>query len=102
LKDVHIYGKRLYSPPRWQDDVASTLWLKLLRPFAAAKNLYFPKGIVPHIAPALENIFLNGFWPSGPLHEGIEKFVAARRLTSHPVAVSPMDEGRHREVVYWY
>jgi hypothetical protein len=35
--------------------------------------------------------FLKGFQPSGPLHEGIEKFVAARLLTSHPVAVSGWD-----------
>ena len=40
------------------------------------------------VLPTLENIFLQGFWSSGPLHEGIEKFVAARQLTSHSVAVS--------------
>jgi len=33
---------------------------------------------------------LKGFQPSA-LHEGIEKFIAARRLTSHPVAVSRWD-----------
>jgi hypothetical protein len=45
-------------------------------------------GRTTEVLPTLENIFLE-FQPSGPpLHEGIEKFVAARLLTSHPVAVS--------------
>ena len=99
LKSLYIRSLAL----RWQDSVEDTLWLELLRPFSSVKNLYVCKEFVPRIAPALqelvggrttevlptlENIFLEGFQPSGPLLEGIEKFVAARRLTSHPVAVS--------------
>jgi hypothetical protein len=98
--------KVLYIPDQrrwWQDDVESTLWLDLLRSFVAVKDLYLSGELVSSIAPALqelvggrttevlrtlENIFLKGYQPSGPLHEGIEKFVAARRLTSHPIAVS--------------
>ena len=90
----------------WQDDVENTLWLELFRPFSAVKNLYVCKKFVPRIAPALqglvggrttevfptlENIFSDGFQASGPLHEGIEEFVAARWLTSRPVAVSHWD-----------
>jgi hypothetical protein len=87
----------------WQDDVENTLWLDFLRSFVAVKNLYLSEDFVPRIAPALQelvggrttevlptlkNIFLReGFRSSSPLHEGIEKFVAARRFTSHPVAV---------------
>jgi hypothetical protein len=105
LEDLYIK-----LDPHWlQDDVENTFWpedtfwLELLRPFAAVKNLYLLREeLVPSIAPALqelvggrttevlptlENIFLKGFQPSGLLDEGIEKFVAARRLTSHPVAV---------------
>ena len=67
------------------------------------KNLYLCKKFVPRIAPALqelvgarttevlptlENIFLEGLQPSGPLQKGIEKFVAARQLTSRPAALS--------------
>ena len=48
------------------------------------------------VMPTLENIFFEGFHPSGPLHEGIEKFVAARRLTSHPVAISRWDRDLER------
>ena len=110
LEDLCIFEDRGY-PPRWQDDVESTLWLELLHPIAAVKNLYLCEKLVPRIAPALkelvggrttevlpnlENIFLEGFQPSGPLHEGIAKFIAARQLTSHPVAVSRWDRESNR------
>jgi hypothetical protein len=103
LEDLNIVEG--YPPPRWHDDVESTLWLDLLRPFVAVKNLYLSGEIVPRIAPALqelvggrttevlptlENIFSRAFWPWGRIDdEGVERFVAARQLTSHPVAVSP-------------
>ena len=109
LEDLYISEDPKY-PPHWQDNVENALWLELLHPFAAVKNLYLCKKFMSRIAPALEelvggrttevlstleNIYLEGFQPSGPLHEGIEKFVAARRLTSHPVAVSRWDgEGK--------
>ena len=114
LVDLYIFDDRVH-PPRWQDDVENTLWLELLHPFSAVKNLYLCEELAPRIAPALqelvggrttevlpalENIFLEWFQPSGPLHEGIEKFVAARRLTSHPVAVSRWDRDLKREG-YW-
>jgi hypothetical protein len=111
LEDLYI-SEVQEDPPCWQDDVENELWLDLLRLFVAVKNLYLCKEFVPRIAPALqelggrttvalstlENIFLEGFQLSEPLHEGIGKFVAARRLTSHPVAVSPWEtyEERHR------
>ena len=105
LEDLSILENRR-NPPRWQDDVENTLWVDFLRSFAALKNLYLSEKFVPRIAPALqelvggrttevlpilENISLEGYQPSEPLHEGVEKFVAARRLTSHPVAVSRWD-----------
>ena len=105
LEDLYIVEDGGY-PPRWQDDVENTLWLELLHPFAALKNLYLCEKFEPRIAPALqelvggrttealptlENIFLEGLRPSRPLHEGIDKFVAARQFTSHPVAVSRWD-----------
>jgi hypothetical protein len=105
LEDLYIFEDQFY-PPCWQDDVENTQWLELLHPFAAVKNLYLCEKIVPRIAPALqelvrarttevlptlENIFMKGLQPSGTLQEEIEKFVAARQLTSHPVAVSGWD-----------
>ena len=115
LEDLYIFEYR-GTPPRWQDDIESTLWLDLLRSFAAVKNLYLSEEYVPHIAhalqelvggrtaeilPNLENIFLDKFRPLGPLHEDIEKFIAARRLASHPVAVSGWDTDRDREIYDW-
>ena len=106
LEDLYIEESR-YDLLGWQDDVENTLWLDLLRPFVPVKNLYLSKEIVPHIAPALqelvgarttevlpalENIFSEK--PTGSIDEGVERFVAARRLTSLPVAVSLWD-GRH-------
>ena len=41
--------------------------------------------------PTLENIFLEELEKSGPVQEGIGKFVAARQVTSHPVTVSRWD-----------
>jgi hypothetical protein len=111
LEDLRIYERRK-SRLRWQGDVENTLWLDLLSSFVSVKSLYLSKEFVPRIVPALqelvggrttevlptlETIFLEGFHPSEPLHEGIEKFVAARRLTSHPVAVSRWDTRRG----YW-
>jgi len=102
LEDLYIVNVDSY----WQGDVEDTLWLELLHAFATVKNLYLPEESVCRIAPALqelvggrmtevlptlEHIFLEGLEASGPLHEGIEKFVAARRLTSHPVTVSHWD-----------
>ena len=102
FEDLLIF-ENLYPRPHWQDDIESTLWLELLHSFVAVKNLCLSEELAHCIAPALqelvggrttevlpslEKIVLDSsHLPSGPLHEGIEKFVAARRLTSHPVAV---------------
>ena len=38
LEDLYIYESP-YSQPVWQDDIDNKLWLELLRPFPAVKNL---------------------------------------------------------------
>ena len=111
LEDLYIFDGPEH-PPLWQ----GTLWLELLHPFAAVKNLYLCKNVIPRIAPALqelvgerttevlpalENIFLKGFQLSAPLHKGIEKFIAARRLTSLPVAVTRWDWDRRWGLCHW-
>ena len=105
LEDLYIFENRM-NPPLWQGDAENTLWLEVLHPFAAVKNLYLCEKIAPRIAPALqelvgartteelpalENIFLEGLQPSGPVQDGIEKFLTARQLTSRPIAVSRWD-----------
>ena len=105
VEDLHIsedQGLGGGYPPHWQDDIENTLWLDVLRPFVAVKNLYLSSGLGPRIAPTLqelvggrttevlptlENIFLEGS-PLFPIYGGIGKFVAARRLSSHPVEAS--------------
>jgi len=113
LEDLYIVEDR-YQRPHWQDDAENTLWLDVLRPFVAVKNLYLSEELVPRIAPALqelvggrttevlstlENIFCESrvFRPSGPIHKGVERFVAARQPTSHPVAVSSWTQGEEED-----
>jgi hypothetical protein len=98
-EDLYI-SQDPYSHPYWQDNIENTLWLELLHPFTAVKNLYLCKEFAPRIVPvlqelvgggttevlpALQNIFLEELGASGP---GIQQFVAMRQVTSHPVAVS--------------
>jgi hypothetical protein len=100
----HLYvHKPQHMQQNWQDDVEVTQWLELFHPFTAVENLYLSEDFAPRIAtflqelvggrttevlPALRNLFLEGLQPSGRVHEGIGKFVAARQLSGHPLAVS--------------
>ena len=92
--------------PDWQDNIENTLWLELLLPFTTVKNLYlceeFARRIVPalqelvessrtEVLSALENIFLEGLEPLGPIEKGIGQFVAMRQVTGHPIAVARWD-----------
>jgi len=109
-----------YSLPDWQDgsdDFEKSQWLGLLRPFTAAKNLYLSEQLAPRIVPALqelvggrttevlpavENIFLEGLRPLGPVQEGIEKFVAMRQVTGHPIAVTRWERNLEEEEEDYY
>ena len=100
----HLYiDESIPAPPQWQDDIENMQWLEILEPFTAVKNLYLSEGLAPHVAPALQelvgsgmtevfstlqNIFLEGHQQSGPILEGIGRFVAARQLSGQPIAVS--------------
>ena len=89
--------------PRWQDDIESSQWLELLHPFTSVKALYLSWEFVPRIAPtlqelvgervvevlpALQGLFIEELLPPGPVQEAIGKFVAARQLAGHPIAIS--------------
>jgi hypothetical protein len=112
----HLYiCEGIYSRSRWQGDIENDQWLELLHPFTTVKNLYLSKGVVPPIALALQELVerrltdvlpvLQGLWLeepcplglvqephlSGPVQENIDKFIASRLLSSHPIAVSPWD-----------
>ena len=90
-----------------QDNFESELWLQLLHPFTTVKNLYLSEQIAPRIGsalqelvggiaievfPALQNISLKGFQPSGPVQEGIRQFVSSRQITGRPITVSRWDD----------
>jgi hypothetical protein len=102
-----LYIDHEYSELVWKDDaIENTLWLELLLPFTAVKNLYLSKEFAPGIAAALQelvggitevlsslqNIFVEGLEPSGPFQKNIEQFVAARQLSDHPIALSDWDK----------
>jgi hypothetical protein len=104
LEQLGLYDSN-FSSSQWQLEVVDNLntrWMQLLLPFTTVKDLVIDKPIVLSVAsslqelvgervaeilPALQNIYLEGFWSLGPVPEGIEKFIAARELSGHPVFV---------------
>ena len=104
----HLYickNKSLIMELRWQDDIEDSQWLDVLHPFTAVKYLYLSREFASRMAPALEklagevlpslqNLFLEGLYPSGPVQGAIGKFVATRQLSSHPIAVSHWDRNQ--------
>jgi len=111
LEHLGIYKYR--SEPfssLWHHEVDTTQWMGLLRPFITVKDLVLDEPLVLSVAPtlqelvgergteilpALQNIFLEGFQSSGPVPEGIAKFIAARQRSGRPVIV------HHREAKQW-
>ncbi len=97
-----LYIKDQYHFLRvWENDaIENTLWLELLLPFTAVKNLYISKKFAPGIAaalqelvedrimevlPSLRKIFVQELQLSEPPWKHIEQFVDARQLSGHPV-----------------
>jgi hypothetical protein len=104
MENLYIYGGP-HSPSNGKGDIENTEWLDLLLPFTAVKNLYLCKQSAPRIAPTLQeltggrtdvlpilqNLFLEEFPPSEPVHECIAQFISARNLTNRPVTMSIWD-----------
>ena len=101
LEDLRFLENSHLSP-YLKNNIDNNLWLDLLHPFAAVKNLYLSEEFPPHIGPvfqelvegrtievlpALQKIFLEEFESSGSIQEGIVQLVAARQA-SHPIAIS--------------
>jgi hypothetical protein len=102
VKSLHILQDE-FSPLYWPDDIESSQWLALLRPFTAVKSLYISRRLVPGIAPALQELvgegvtealpslqtlFLEEPLPSEPVQEAIWRFVGARQLAGHNIIMS--------------
>ena len=115
LEDLYIYEDP-DSQPLWKDDIENGLWLQLLHPFTAVKNLFLSEqfalrvepalqvlteGRTMEVLPALQNIFLDRLDSPGPAQEGIGTFVAARRVASHPITVSSWANSDTDKVYYY-
>ena len=101
LQDLYMWGRPW--PQDWKDIIDYAQWLELLHSFATVKNLYLSRELAPCVVPSLQdlvggrtaeefsnlqNIFVEQLEESGPVQEGIRKFVSARRVSSHPITVS--------------
>ena len=95
--------ERSNSKLEWQNDIENSQWLELLHPFTGVKDLHLSKEFAPRIAPSLhefvggrttevlpvlKSLFLEELHPSRPVEKAIGKFLAARKLSNHPVAIS--------------
>jgi len=96
--------------PHWEDEMEDRQWMELLLPFTAVKDLYLSEELALRIPfalkelvwstevvlPALQNIFLEGLQPSTRrlVQEAIGPFIAARQLSTYPVAVNYRREGK--------
>jgi hypothetical protein len=102
VESLHIL-KGEYPSPYWPNNIESSQWLELLRPFTTVKRLYISRGLVTGIVPALQELvgervtealpalqtlFLEEPLPSGHVQEAIGQFIAARRLAGHTITMS--------------
>ncbi len=100
-----------YAWWQWRGNIPAETnhWVKLLRSFTSVKSLYLSRGIVPRIAPALQELiggsvvgglpalqtlFLEDLILSGPVQKTIKSFVSGRQFSGHPVAVSEWERKR--------
>ena len=83
-----------------RNEVESSQWLELLRPFSAVRSLYVSETLEPlvvaalgkltrektmDVLPALKNLSLDEFEPSGSARDAMESFISARQLSDRPI-----------------
>ena len=88
----------------WKDDpdMDSAQWLELFRLFVTVQSLHVSERLVSPVAralqdlteqtatevlPVLRTLFLEGLQPSGPVHEALKSFDAARQQSQQPVLI---------------
>ena len=106
IEDLYL-KYRDWRPVSKIDAFENNLWLELLLPFIAVKNLYLSREFAADIAaalrglvgdrltevlPSLQNIYVEGLEPPGHFQENIGQFVAARQLFGHPITIFDWDE----------
>ena len=101
-----------YFRPQWHNNMEHAQWLELLRRFSSVKDLVLSKKLVQLVAPALreiigtavlpvlQNLYLEGPQPSGPVQEAVGQFLAARDLFGCPVTVHHRGNG-DQEYKHW-
>ena len=90
------------------DEMENAQWLELLHLFTSLKALYLSRGNAPRVTaalrdlvgeratevlPALQGVFMEELHQSGPVQEAIDKFIAARQLSGHPIVVCHWEKG---------
>ena len=85
-----------------KNEVDSSQWLELFRPFSAVRSLYVSETLEPLVAaalgeltgertmevlPALGNLSLDKPEPSGSARDAVESFIAARQVLDRPIVV---------------
>jgi len=85
-----------------KNEVDSSQWIELFRPFSAVRSLYVSETLEPLVAaalgeltgertmevlPALGNISLDEPEPSGSARYAMESFVVARQVLDHPIVL---------------
>ncbi|KAI0285705.1 hypothetical protein BC826DRAFT_111932 [Russula brevipes] len=88
--------------PQGKDDMETTQFLEIFRPFTAIRSLYVSNTFLLLVAPALKeligesatevlpnlrDLFLEGSAISGSIQQDIQPFIETRRLSGQPVAV---------------
>ncbi|KAH9994349.1 hypothetical protein BJV74DRAFT_831626 [Russula compacta] len=96
----------------WRHKANPTQWLELLRLFPSVKSLSLSNGFtlpvmtalvgggVLDVLPVLQTICLHWRGPLGPLQEPLGLFIAARKLSRHPVAIHRVESGGRIEDVW--
>ena len=103
VERLYIYEPAYYQSG-CQEDIENGQWLEVLQPFTAVKDLHvqvFQRFLprmelafqelagerMTEVLPALQNIFLEYPGPLKSVRKAVDKFVAARQLVGHPIAV---------------
>ena len=88
-------------------DMDSAQWLELFRLFVTAQSLHVSERLASPVAralqdltvqtatevlPVLRTLFLEELQPSGPVHEAIKSFDAARQLSQQPVLIQRWEQ----------
>ena len=116
-EDLYIY-KRPGQPLDWSSkkNIENVLWVELLHPFTAVKNLYLSRefswlippalqelvgGRITEVLPALENIFLE-LESSQSVVDSIGPFIDAREAAGHPITISYWDSPIKDKISTYY